>query len=242
MYGSNYDSEGGGLLSSGAEAFSEASVRRGFMRKVYGILSLQLLVTSAIAGIFFIEPVRLYAQSNSWIFFVAMIPLFGSMIALVCCNDVRRKSPGNLICLGIFTLAQGVLLGAAVSVYNVNEIMMALGITVIVVLGLTLFALQTKVDFTACGGILLVGLLCLMMFGFFVWIFPSNSVVNIVYASLGAFIFGIYIIFDTQMMMGGKHKYALDPEEYIFASLNLYLDIINLFLFILQIIGNARGD
>jgi hypothetical protein len=42
-------------------------------------------------------------------------------------------------------------------------------------------------------------------------------------------------------MMGGGHRYALDPEEYIFASLNLYLDIINLFLFILQIIGNSRN-
>ena len=43
------------------------------------------------------------------------------------------------------------------------------------------------------------------------------------------------------MMMGGKHKYALSPEEYIFAALNLYLDIVNLFIFILSIIGNARN-
>ena len=49
-----------------------------------------------------------------------------------------------------------------------------------------------------------------------------------------------YLVFDTQLMMGGKHKYALSPEEYIFAALNLYLDIINLFLFILSIIGISR--
>ena len=42
------------------------------------------------------------------------------------------------------------------------------------------------------------------------------------------------------MMMGGKHKYALSPEEYIFAALNLYLDIINLFLYILAIFGNSN--
>ena len=132
-------------------------------------------------------------------------------------------------------------MGCVISVYDVDEVMMALGITVVVVLGLTLFALQTKIDFTAMGGILMVAVLCLMMFGFFALIFRSNPIVNIVYASLGAFIFGVYIIFDTQLMMGGKHKYALDPEEYIFASLNLYLDVINLFLFILQIIGNARN-
>ena len=50
-----------------------------------------------------------------------------------------------------------------------------------------------------------------------------------------------YLVFDTQLMLGGKHRYALSPEEYIFASLNLYLDIINMFLFILTIIGSARN-
>lgn len=42
------------------------------------------------------------------------------------------------------------------------------------------------------------------------------------------------------MMMGGKHKYSISPEEYIFAALNLYLDIINIFIYILSIIGASR--
>ena len=125
---------------------------------------------------------------------------------MACCEGVRRKSPGNLVCLGIFTLSEGFMIGMIVSCYQVDEVMMALGITVILTLGLTLFALQTKIDFTAMVGILWVALLSLMMFGIFVWIFPNNKIVNIVYASIGAFIFGVYIIFDTQWMMGGKHR------------------------------------
>ena len=62
------------------------------------------------------------------------------------------------------------------------------------------------------------------------------------YGSAGALVFSLYIVYDTQLMMGGKHKYALSPEEYVFAALNLYLDIINLFLYILMIVGAARGD
>ena len=62
------------------------------------------------------------------------------------------------------------------------------------------------------------------------------------YGSAGALIFSLYIVYDTQLMMGGKHKYSLDPEEYIFASLNLYLDIINLFLFILRIVGSSNNN
>ena len=43
-------------------------------------------------------------------------------------------------------------------------------------------------------------------------------------------------------MLGGKHKYSLSPEEYIFAALNLYLDIINLFMYLLAIFGGNRGS
>ena len=64
---------------------------------------------------------------------------------------------------------------------------------------------------------------------------------NLVYASIGCIIFSLYIIYDTQLMVGGSHKYSLSPEEYVFAALNLYLDIINLFMYILSIIGNSRN-
>ena len=60
------------------------------------------------------------------------------------------------------------------------------------------------------------------------------------YGSLGALVFSLYIVYDTQLMMGGKHKYALSPEEYIFAALNLYLDIVNLFIYLLAIVGNRN--
>ena len=101
------DMESGGLLGS-ADAFSDAAIRRGFIRKVYGILSFQLLVTMAVAGLFFVPTVREYAVNNTWLMFVALVPIIVCMIAFACCDGVRRKSPGNLICLSIFTLAEGI--------------------------------------------------------------------------------------------------------------------------------------
>jgi FtsH-binding integral membrane protein len=62
------------------------------------------------------------------------------------------------------------------------------------------------------------------------------------YGALGAIIFSLFIVYDTQLMLGGKHKCAIDPEEYVFAALNLYLDIINLFMYILLIVGASRSD
>ena len=62
------------------------------------------------------------------------------------------------------------------------------------------------------------------------------------YSAVGAIIFSLYIIYDTQIMLGGNHKYSISPEEYIFAALNLYIDVINLFQYILMIIGASRSD
>jgi FtsH-binding integral membrane protein len=157
MYGGVGDGGENGLISSmGSGAFSEASIRRGFVRKVYGILTGQLVLTMAIIGIFYIPAVADYAVNNIWMFWVAFAMTFACLIALACCPDVRRKSPSNFICLGLFTLAEGFLLGCVAATYTKEEVLMALGICVILVIALTLFAWQTKVDFTAMGGILLV--------------------------------------------------------------------------------------
>lgn len=67
-----------------------------------------------------------------------------------------------------------------------------------------------------------------------------SSVMNLLYASLGALVFSLYLVFDTQLMLGGSHKYSISPEEYIFAALNLYLDIVNIFIYILAIVGGSN--
>lgn len=59
---------------------------------------------------------------------------------------------------------------------------------------------------------------------------------------MGAVLFGVYLVFDTQIMLGGRHKYAISPEEYIFAALNLYLDIVNMFLYILSMLNEGRRN
>lgn len=119
------------------------------------------------------------------------------------------------------------------------QVLLAVGITALVCLALTLFATQTKYDFTMCGGVLVVAMVIFLVFGIAA-IFIKGKIITLVYASIGALLFSIYLIYDTQLMMGGEHKYSISPEEYIFAALNLYLDIVNIFMYILTIIGASR--
>lgn len=121
------------------------------------------------------------------------------------------------------------------------QVMLAVGICTVVTLGLTLFAFQTKIDFTMMGGVLFAATLILLIFGI-VLMFWNGKIATLIYASFGALIFSVYIIYDTQIMLGGNHKYSISPEEYIFAALNLYLDIVNLFLYILTIVATASRD
>ncbi|XP_076337101.1 protein lifeguard 1-like isoform X2 [Tachypleus tridentatus] len=224
-----YDAEYGAAdegvpFSNFENSFSEKTIRMGFIRKVYGILMVQLSITLGFIALFLYVPkVQKFTATHIELFWIALVLMFILMIVLVCCDKVRRTSPTNIFILIAFTVLESFLLGFAAGGYKADEVVMAVGICAVVSLGLTIFAFQTKWDFTMCGGFLFVAVLILFVFGF-----------------ICIFIPGRYLVYDTQLMIGGNHRYSISPEEYIFAALNLYLDIINLFLFILQIISSAR--
>ena len=52
----------------------------------------------------------------------------------------------------------------------------------------------------------------------------------------------MFLLMDTQMMMLGRHKYSFNPEDWAFAALTIYTDIISLFLYILQLLGVSDTD
>ena len=123
--------------------------------------------------------------------------------------------------------------------------------------------LQTKIDFTLCRGVLAAVFFVFFFFGLGIAILPlfgpkfgvNIEILHLVYSAIGVLIFSVYLIYDTQvegkqqilikiclpqMMMGGNHKFSISPEEYIFAAIAIYLDILNLFLHILKLVAAAR--
>jgi protein lifeguard len=184
----------------------------------------------------FVDAVDAWVLQNPWLFWMALAVLLVTMIAMACCESVTRSVPMNYICLFLFTVAMSFFLGITSARFSASEVLLGVGITIAVVLALTLFAFQTKWDFTVMGGMAVVLMMILLVFGIVVWFFPGRTLI-LVYASLGALLFSLFLVIDTQAVIGGKHKYQISSEEYVFAALTLYLDIINLFTFILTIIG-----
>merc|ERR1719375_1213513 len=97
-------------------------------------------------------------------------------------------------------------------------------------------------DFTGFGPYLFAGLMVLCMFGLVLsilgWCGVRIDWLLMFYDACGVLLFTFYIVYDTQLILGewGGHQQQFGLDDYVFAALNLYLDIINLFLYILRFV------
>lgn len=218
----------------------EFNLRIGFIRKVYGILTAQLLFTVLICIIpMTSESFRDFQREQYWLLIVfAILPLFCS-IALVCFRNVAKQVPYNYILLFAFTVAEAYIVSFICSFYDPVVVLSAALITCGILAGLTAYACCTKTDFTYLGGFLMMALFGLIFWGFIVGVVRNDILIS-TYSVLGAILYGFYLIYDTQLIVGGK-KYELSIDDYIIGALMLYIDTIQIFLYILSLLGR-RSD
>ncbi|KAG2226511.1 hypothetical protein INT45_014255 [Circinella minor] len=214
---------------------SPIEVRMQFVRKVYSILSVQILSTVIMSAIYmYNETVKQFVQTNIWVLYISM---FGSLGVLFGLMWKARSTPLNYILLGIFTIMEGHLVGTVVTFYDQMIVLQALIITFGVFVGLTLFTLQSKWDFSGMGPFLFAGISMLFLVSLVQIFLPFSEGFQLALACAGVVIFSGYIVFDTYLIF---NRYS--AEDYIMASVSLYMDIINLFLRILQILSAMQRD
>mmetsp|Transcript_5737 Transcript_5737/g.10239 ORF Transcript_5737/g.10239 Transcript_5737/m.10239 type:complete len:252 (+) Transcript_5737:86-841(+) len=230
----------------------DTAVRHGFVRKVYGILSFQLAGTTGIAALIMTYGMQ-WKKTNP-----ALMPLLmacsvavtiAMMCVFTCCPDTMRRSPTNFILLGLFTVAEAVMVGVICVQYTVQSVIVTLVVTAVVVFALSLFACQTKYDITGLLPYFIVASLVLCGFGFALSIAAwcgaaatgAFKTMNLVYAAGGALLFSGYIVLDTQLIVGGKHqRFRFCIDDYCMAAITIYIDIVQLFLFLLQMLGERE--
>ncbi|XP_028388289.1 protein lifeguard 4 [Phyllostomus discolor] len=207
-------------------ASASVHIRMAFLRKVYTILSLQVLLTTMTSMLFlYFESIRTFVHESPALMLVFAIGSLGLIFALTL---NRYKHPLNLYLLFGFTLLEALTVAFAVTLYDVYIILQAFVLTTAVFLGLTMYTLQSKKDFSKFGAGLFAVLWILCLSGILKLFFYSETM-ELVVAAVGALLFCGFIIYDTHSLM-----HRLSPEEYILASISLYLDIINLFLHLLR--------
>ncbi|RKO92924.1 inhibitor of apoptosis-promoting Bax1-domain-containing protein [Blyttiomyces helicus] len=209
------------------------SIRSAFVRKVYTILAIQLGTTSVVSAFFlYNETIKTWAQEHVWAMFVSWLGTLGVLFALIA---YRRSHPTNLYLLSAFTLLEAYSIGTVVTFYDSRIVLQAVIITFALFVGLTLFTFQTKYDFSSWAPFLFGAIRAVIIAGLVQMFFPFNRTLDLVIAIFTAVLFCAYILYDTQQILQ-----RLSPEEYIIASIELYLDILNLFLAILRILNNNR--
>jgi FtsH-binding integral membrane protein len=219
----------------GSIAEATLDIRHQFIRKVYAILTLQVLVTAGVSALSFMsEGYKTFIQAHPGL---VMASLFGSLIFLGLTWWKRKSYPTNLMFLSAFTLAEAYTVSVVVSLYDSRTVLLAAVLTGGIFVFLTLFACQTKYDFTSWMPFLFGSLWGLILFGFVAMFFPYSSTTELIYGGLGALIFSGYILVDTQLVLRRHHV-----EEEIAAAISLYLDLLNLFLAILRILNSQNRD
>ncbi|NWU95021.1 LFG3 protein, partial [Upupa epops] len=223
--------------------WDDRKVRHTFIRKVYAIISLQLLATVGIIAVFtFVHPVRSFVQRNIAIYYASYAVFLVTYLVLACCQGPRRRFPWNIILLSIFTLAMGLMTGTIASTYRTNAVLIAMLITAIVAIIVTIFCFQTKARSGVCPALGCrqhLPCLALLLASAQLTHVPLSVQVpwlHMLYAAIGAIAFTLFLAYDTQLVLGNR-KNTLSPEEYVYGALTIYTDIVYIFTFILQIVG-----
>ncbi|MEO6864069.1 MAG: Bax inhibitor-1/YccA family protein [Gemmatimonadaceae bacterium] len=214
-----------GLVRTGVE-------RAQLVRRTYSLVFVSVLVTVVGAT---------YAMSNAWIMEEVVSHPFLTMIAafvpLIAAQGARTRFPFNVTMVLLFAFAMGVMIGPTISFYGKMDsglVTQAAGITVGAFGILTLYAFVSRRDFSAWGSFFVVGL----------WVLIATSVLNMFFGNTSSslwlaggtvLIFSGLLVFDTWRL---RNVYG--PEDYVVAAVAIYLDLLNMFLAILRILGGGR--
>ncbi len=223
---------------------------RAHMNKVYSTMSVGLLVTAGVAWAvgstpallsLLRDPVTLSPNILGWIvMFLPLVMVFAFGAAIQ-----RLSAAGAQLFFYVYAAVMGLSLSWIFSVFTGISIAQTFLVTAISFAGLSLWGYTTKKDISGWGTFLIMGLIGLIVASI-VNIFLGSPALHFAVSVIGVLIFAGLTAYDTQRLKTDyiQHAHAMDGEwlakSAIMGALNLYLDFVNLFMFLLQFMGNRN--
>lgn len=223
----------------GGTGISRESLRKGFVRKVLVILILQLAISAIAIGVTFIDRpgIKDFLINNRWLLYAAVGVMIVTLLVLMCKRDATRKVPMNYILLIIVTLAMSYILAVIAAFTESDVILFAGGFTVGIVFAVAAYATFTKTDLSR-KGYFISGLVMIILLVLIFCLVYRSRFLNIVYSGLVGLLYIFFLAYDIQRLVG-KYESQYSMDEYINAALDLYIDIIQIFLLLLGARKNA---
>jgi FtsH-binding integral membrane protein len=214
-----------------------------FMVKVYGWMCFALVITGFVAMFVASTPSLIeLVFANTWTLVAIIIAEFALVGALV--GWVGKMSATTAT--GVFILyaaLNGVVLSCIFLIYTAESISSTFFITAGTFGAMSFYGYTTKADLTKWGNMLIMGVFGLIIAGI-VNMFMQSSILSFVTSCFGVLIFVGLTAYDTQkiknMNIIGNEGTDEDKKEAIMGALTLYLDFINLFLYLLRLFGKRR--
>jgi len=148
---------------------------------------------------------QVWVKNNLWLYYVSLVVVIAVSCGMVCLYKKCRQVPLNYILLTIYTIFHAYMVGALCSQYNPESLLAAFVCTAGMFFALTVYACFTKTDITYMGGLLSTGTIMLILFFIMMsWFTRRNSVVYLILICCGIVLMSIWIVYDTQLIVGGK--------------------------------------
>ncbi|HVE79232.1 MAG TPA: Bax inhibitor-1 family protein [Gemmatimonadaceae bacterium] len=227
--GISYDptADAGDDLSALPTGYTGAE-RATLVRRTYALVFLSVLVTIGGVGLGLGN-----AVVGAWVwdnFFV----FFGITLAVLWVTSrAATQFPLNIALLCLFTFLEGVLISPAIRIYGGGDpavVARAAGLTALTFIGLTFYAMVSRRDFSAWGAFLFTGLWVLLGTYLVSWYF-SIPLPDLYLTIIGLVIFSGLLVYDTWRL---RNEYG--PDDYVHAAINIYLDLVGIFLRILRLL------
>ena len=210
--------------------------RATLVRRTYGLVFISVIVTALGVAFGFTQPALMQAVAQHPI--ITMLAMFAPLFMAM---QARRSFPRNIILTLVFTFIEGIWISPFLFMAERGNpgIVGQAGLLTLSTFGvLSLYAVISKRDFSAWGSFFIIGL----------WVLIATSLINIFVGSALAslwiaagtvLVFSGLLVFDTwRIVRSGQYG----PDDYVPAAVNIYLDLLNMFLAIVSLLGGRRRD
>ena len=193
-----------------------------------------LSITTLSSSIMYASPsAQKWVANHPAMLTVSLVLTLVSAIGLVC---VRKRHPWNIVLLGILNLCMSYIVGIVCLSYSPQIVIQAAVATTVSSFSASIlaYALRNK-NLTALGNFLFCILIVFVMLAMLRQFIDMGKAMNTVYAGIGAVLFTAYIVFDTWWLLS-----RASPDDAIIVAVNLYLDVINLFMYALECLNSRE--
>jgi len=215
-------------------------VRQAFIKKVYGLLffmlsvpTLLIILSVNVAGI------RNFMRTHIELYYIAAVITIVMLLSLFCFQRILRKVPQNYIFLLVFTVLESYTVTTLTCFYEPRSILYAAILTFVMAFSLTLYACFARTDLTRIGFALCWVSLGVSLAAIILMVIVRSHFILILCAWVFLIIAALYVIIDTQMILGGKHK-ELSVDDYVIGAMMLFIDFLHIFVQLLIIIGRRN--